>query len=144
MILRSSVAGILSIALAGCSVSRDRENDSYGTFYEPGKEYSFKGQKVLILYATDEKLSNYSSSRDGVVRWPELKSPRMIEDITKKLQESGAYMSFFPVFSFLIVLSIFIAGFEVVWTLFSGVIDDPIGGVMLFWISWVVILKSMS
>ncbi|MBS3083459.1 hypothetical protein J4423_01500 [Candidatus Pacearchaeota archaeon] len=99
MILRSSVAGILSIALAGCSVSRDRENDSYGTFYEPGKEYSFKGQKVLILYATDEKLSNYSSSRDGVVRWPELKSPRMIEDITKKLQESGAYMSFFPVFS---------------------------------------------
>ena len=85
------------LALSGCSISR--ENDSYGTFYQPGTEYSFRSQKVLILYATDEKLSNYKSSGDGTVRWPVMNSPRLIEDITKGLQERGAYVSFFPVFS---------------------------------------------
>lgn len=97
MISRSVASGLLAFTLTGCSTNR--ESDSYGTFYEPSSEYSFRGQKVLILYATDEKLSDYKLSKNGVVRWPELKSPKMIEDITKRLQERRAYVSFFPVFS---------------------------------------------
>ncbi|MEK6792298.1 MAG: hypothetical protein AABX96_03585 [Nanoarchaeota archaeon] len=87
----------LTLALAGCSMSR--ENDAYGTFYEPGSEYSFRGQKILILYATDEKLSEQKLSKNGIVRWPEPKSPELIEDVTKRLRERGAYISFRPVFS---------------------------------------------
>ena len=54
---------------------------------------------MLILYATDEKFGEQKLSKDGIVKWPEMKSPRTIEDITKRLQESGAYVSFRPVFS---------------------------------------------
>ena len=97
MVSKNVISGLLTIALSGCSTSR--ENNSYGTFYQPGSEYSFRGQKVLILYSTDEKLSEQKLSENGIVRWPELKSPRLIEDITKRLQENGAYVSFFPVFS---------------------------------------------
>src|SRR3989338_8436492 len=97
MVSRSVASGLLTIALAGCNTNGD--NDIYGAFYEPGKEYSFRGQKVLILYATDEKFGEQKLSKDGIVKWPEMKSPRTIEDITKRLQESGAYVSFRPVFS---------------------------------------------
>ena len=97
MVSRSVASGLLTIALAGCSTNRD--NDIYGAFYEPGKEYSFRGQKVLILYATDEKFGEQKLSKDGIVKWPEMNNLKLIEDVTKRLQGGGAYVSFHPVFS---------------------------------------------
>lgn len=90
-------SGLVAAVLGGCAASP--RDDFFGTFYEPGNEYSFRGQKVLILYATDEKLREQSLSENESIRWPSLKSPELIEDLTKKLQERGAYVSFLPVFS---------------------------------------------
>src|SRR3989344_4077824 len=113
MVSRNVASGLLTIALAGCSTNRD--NDIYGAFYEPGKEYLFRGQKVLILYATDEKFGEQKLSKDGIVKWPEMKSPRTIEDITKRLQERGAYVSFFPVFSDDMDLSLRVCQYDRDW-----------------------------
>src|SRR3989338_3617188 len=90
MVSRSVASGLLTIALAGCSTNRD--NDIYGAFYEPGKEYSFRGQKVLILYATDEKFGEQKLSKDGIDKWPEMNNLKLIEDVTKRLQGGGAYV----------------------------------------------------